>query len=80
MIDSDSAHHGFHFLIDSSSIYHVFYYLFINVSITVDDISYFLSNGVDNIFLKTKIKAFEKAGVKLAKFPTDIADLVEKHI
>jgi len=28
----------------------------------------------------TKIKAFEKAGVKLAKFPTDIADLVEQHI
>jgi len=28
----------------------------------------------------TKIKAFEKAGVKLAKFPTDIADLVEKCI
>jgi len=28
----------------------------------------------------SKIKAFEKAGVKLAKFPTDIADLVEQHI
>ena len=28
----------------------------------------------------SKIKAFEKAGVRLAKFPTDIADLVEKHI
>ena len=28
----------------------------------------------------SKIKAFEKAGVKLAKFPTDIADLVEKHL
>ena len=28
----------------------------------------------------SKIKAFEKADVKLAKFPTDIADLVEKHI
>ena len=28
----------------------------------------------------TKIKAFEKAGVKLAKFPTDIADLIEKHV
>ena len=27
----------------------------------------------------SKIKAFEKADVKLAKFPTDIADLVEKH-
>lgn len=27
----------------------------------------------------SKIKAFEKAGVKLAKFPTDIADLVEKY-
>jgi succinyl-CoA synthetase alpha subunit len=26
----------------------------------------------------SKIKAFEKAGVKLAKFPTDIADLIEK--
>jgi len=28
----------------------------------------------------SKIKAFEKAGVELAKFPTDIADLVEEHI
>jgi len=28
----------------------------------------------------SKIKAFEKADVKLAKFPTDIADLVEKHL
>jgi len=28
----------------------------------------------------SKIKAIEKADVKLAKFPTDIADLVEKHI
>jgi len=28
----------------------------------------------------SKIKAFEKAEVKLAKFPTDIADLVERHI
>jgi succinyl-CoA synthetase alpha subunit len=28
----------------------------------------------------SKIKAFEKAGVKLARFPTDIADLVEQHI
>jgi succinyl-CoA synthetase alpha subunit len=28
----------------------------------------------------SKIKAFEKAGVKVAKFPTDIADLVEQHI
>ena len=28
----------------------------------------------------SKIKAFEKADVKLAKFPTDIADLVEKYI
>ena len=27
----------------------------------------------------SKIKAFEKANVKVAKFPTDIADLVEKH-
>jgi len=27
----------------------------------------------------SKIKAFEKAGVKLAKFPTDIADLVEEY-
>jgi len=27
----------------------------------------------------SKIKAFEKADVKLAKFPTDIADLVEQH-
>lgn len=26
----------------------------------------------------SKIKAFEKAGVKVAKFPTDIADLIEK--
>jgi succinyl-CoA synthetase alpha subunit len=29
---------------------------------------------------QSKIKAFEKAGVKLAKFPTDIADLVENYI
>ena len=29
---------------------------------------------------ESKIKAFEKADVKLAKFPTDIADLVEKHV
>ena len=29
---------------------------------------------------ESKIKAFEKADVKLAKFPTEIADLVEKHI
>jgi succinyl-CoA synthetase alpha subunit len=28
----------------------------------------------------SKIKSFEKAGVKVAKFPTDIADLVEKHL
>jgi len=28
----------------------------------------------------SKIKAFEKADVKLAKFPTDVADLVEKHV
>jgi len=28
---------------------------------------------------KSKIKAFEKAGVKLASFPTEIADLVEKY-
>ncbi|MCK4347267.1 MAG: succinate--CoA ligase subunit alpha [Thermoplasmatales archaeon] len=28
---------------------------------------------------KSKIKAFEKADVKIAQFPTDIADLVEKH-
>jgi len=28
---------------------------------------------------ESKIKAFENAGVKVAKFPTDIADLVEKH-
>jgi len=28
----------------------------------------------------SKIKAFEKAGVKIAKFPTDIADLVEQHL
>jgi len=28
----------------------------------------------------SKIKAFEKADVKLAKFPTDIADLVEQYI
>ena len=28
----------------------------------------------------SKIKAFEKADVKLAKFPTDIADLIEKHL
>jgi succinyl-CoA synthetase alpha subunit len=29
---------------------------------------------------ESKIKAFEKAGVKLAKFPTDIADLIEESI
>jgi succinyl-CoA synthetase alpha subunit len=29
---------------------------------------------------ESKIKAFEKADVKLAKFPTDIADLVEDYI
>jgi succinyl-CoA synthetase alpha subunit len=29
---------------------------------------------------ESKIKAFEKADVKLAKFPTDIADLVEKYV
>jgi len=29
---------------------------------------------------ESKIKAFEKAGVKLARFPTDIADLVETYI
>ena len=29
---------------------------------------------------ESKIKAFEKADVKLAKFPTDIADLIEKHV
>ena len=28
----------------------------------------------------SKIKAFENAGVKLAKFPTDISDLVEEHL
>jgi len=28
----------------------------------------------------SKVKAFEKAGVELAKFPTDIADLVEEHL
>jgi len=28
---------------------------------------------------KSKIKAFEKADVKIAQFPTDIADLVEKY-
>jgi len=28
----------------------------------------------------SKIKAFEKADVKLAKFPTDVADLVEQHL
>lgn len=28
---------------------------------------------------ESKIKAFEKAGVKLASFPTEIADLVEKY-
>jgi len=28
---------------------------------------------------ESKIKAFEKADVKLAKFPTDVADLVEKY-
>lgn len=29
---------------------------------------------------ESKIKAFEKAGVELAKFPTDIADLIEEHV
>ncbi len=29
---------------------------------------------------ESKIKAFDKAGVKLAKFPTDIADLIEESI
>ena len=29
---------------------------------------------------ESKIKAFEKAGVELARFPTDIADLIEKHV
>jgi len=29
---------------------------------------------------ESKIKAFEKANVKIAKFPTDIADLVDQHI
>jgi succinyl-CoA synthetase alpha subunit len=28
---------------------------------------------------ESKIKAFEKAGVKLARFPTDIADLIEEY-
>jgi len=28
----------------------------------------------------SKVKAFEKAGVKIANFPTDIADLVEEHL
>jgi len=28
----------------------------------------------------SKVKAFEKANVKVAKFPTDIADLIEKHL
>ena len=28
----------------------------------------------------SKIKAFDKAGVKLAKFPTDIADLIEESV
>jgi len=28
---------------------------------------------------KSKIEAFKKADVKLAQFPTDIADLVEQH-
>jgi succinyl-CoA synthetase alpha subunit len=29
---------------------------------------------------ESKIKAFEKSDVKLAKFPTDIADLIEQYI
>jgi len=29
---------------------------------------------------ESKIKAFEKANVKIARFPTEIADLVEKHV
>ena len=29
---------------------------------------------------ESKIKAFEKVGVELARFPTDIADLIEKHV
>ena len=29
---------------------------------------------------ESKIKAFEKADVELARFPTDIADLIEKHV
>jgi len=29
---------------------------------------------------ESKIKAFDKAGVKLAKFPTDIADLIEESV
>ena len=29
---------------------------------------------------KSKIEAFKKADVKLAKFPTDIADLIEKYV
>jgi len=29
---------------------------------------------------ESKIKAFEKAGVKLAMFPTDIADLIEEYV
>lgn len=29
---------------------------------------------------ESKIKAFEKSDVKLAKFPTDIADLIEKYV
>ncbi|KAA0006298.1 MAG: succinate--CoA ligase subunit alpha [Thermoplasmata archaeon] len=29
---------------------------------------------------ESKIKAFEKADVKLARFPTDIADLIEKYV
>lgn len=28
----------------------------------------------------SKIRAFEKADVKIAKFPTEIADLIEKHV
>lgn len=29
---------------------------------------------------KSKIRAFEKADVKLARFPTDIADLIKQHV
>ncbi|HID26037.1 MAG TPA: succinate--CoA ligase subunit alpha [Thermoplasmata archaeon] len=29
---------------------------------------------------KSKIDAFQKAGVFLARFPTDVADLIEKHV